>query len=176
MNLRYNNPTDNYQGEESNIVIVSFVRSNASGDIGFMSSPERLNVLLSRARNTLIMIGNPDTFIRSRAGRPLYSRFFSFLKEDGHVYEGLPIQCPRHPNIRADLATPAHFEQNAPNRSCTKPWYAIQYTHRTAPLIEKCSKMLLECGLHMCPSKCHHCDDHSKIVCRQAMGEGWRGD
>lgn len=56
---------DNYQGEESDIVIASLTRSNASNDIGFMMAPERLNVLLSRARNGLIMIGNSNTFTKS---------------------------------------------------------------------------------------------------------------
>lgn len=41
---------DNYQGEEADIVIVSLTRGNNDGDIGFLSAPERLNVLLSRAR------------------------------------------------------------------------------------------------------------------------------
>lgn len=41
-------------------------RSNEAGDIGFMASPERVNVLLSRARNALFMIGNANTFAKSR--------------------------------------------------------------------------------------------------------------
>ncbi|KZV73611.1 hypothetical protein PENSPDRAFT_732801 [Peniophora sp. CONT] len=144
---------DNYQGEESNIVIVSLVRSNSSHDIGFMSSPERLNVLLSRARNALIMIGNPDTFKKSRSGKTLYSRFFSFLKEDGHFYDGLPTRCTRHPDQSADLSAPAHFGQHAPEGGCLKP----------------CDE-LLSCGLHACPHKCH-LDDHSQIKCQRAMSD-----
>ncbi|KAI3547081.1 ATPase [Colletotrichum filicis] len=50
---------DNYQGEESDIVIVSLTRSNNNGDIGFMKAPERLNVLCSRARECLCRIGSP---------------------------------------------------------------------------------------------------------------------
>ena len=40
---------DNYQGEESDIVIACLTRSNDKGDIGFMFAPQRVNVLLSRA-------------------------------------------------------------------------------------------------------------------------------
>ena len=47
---------DNYQGEESDIVIISLVRSNKSGDIGFMKEPQRVNVMLSRARNGYISL------------------------------------------------------------------------------------------------------------------------
>ena len=52
---------DNYQGEESEIFIASLTRSNDNGDIGFMAAPQRLNCLLSRARDGLIIIGNAGT-------------------------------------------------------------------------------------------------------------------
>lgn len=63
---------DNYQGEESDIVVASLSRSNDHHDIGFMSSPQRLNVLLSRARNALILIGNATTFLDARKGKELW--------------------------------------------------------------------------------------------------------
>jgi len=50
---------DNFQGEEARVVIVSLVRSNPSGAIGFLKEPQRVNVLLSRARDALILLGNP---------------------------------------------------------------------------------------------------------------------
>lgn len=50
---------DNFQGEEARVVIVSLVRSNAAGAIGFLKAPQRVNVLLSRARDSLILLGNP---------------------------------------------------------------------------------------------------------------------
>ncbi|KAG4281258.1 hypothetical protein FPRO06_10163 [Fusarium proliferatum] len=59
---------DNYQGEECDIVIVSLTRSNASGDIGFLYARERLVVLLSRARNGMILFGNMETFMKSKKG------------------------------------------------------------------------------------------------------------
>src|SRR4051812_48841287 len=90
--------SDNYQGEESEIVLVSLTRSNVTNDIGFMFSPERLNVLLSRARNALIMIGNFKTFMNARKGKELWTQLFSLLKEGNHIYDGLPIQCDRHPD------------------------------------------------------------------------------
>lgn len=72
---------DNLQGEESDIVIISLTRSNPDGDIGFMISPERLNVLLSRARKAVILIGNPATFMASRRGGELWKAFFDLLAE-----------------------------------------------------------------------------------------------
>lgn len=50
---------DNFQGEEARIILASLVRSNTAGKIGFLYEPERVNVLLSRARDALILVGNP---------------------------------------------------------------------------------------------------------------------
>ncbi len=70
-------------------------RGNKNGDTGFMVSPERLNVLLSRARNALIMIGNAQTFLKSPGGKDLWARFFEVLANGGHIYEGFPVKCDR---------------------------------------------------------------------------------
>jgi hypothetical protein len=49
---------DNFQGEEARIIIASLVRSNTAGKIGFLNEPQRVNVLLSRARDALVLVGN----------------------------------------------------------------------------------------------------------------------
>ncbi|KAF8877918.1 P-loop containing nucleoside triphosphate hydrolase protein [Infundibulicybe gibba] len=113
---------DNYQGEESEIVIVSLTRSNSNHDIGFMFSPERLNVLLSRARNALIMIGNTETFSKSRKGGEIWSKLFGLLKKGNHIYDGLPVACGRHPDRKALLCNPADFDNECPDGGCKEPW------------------------------------------------------
>ena len=52
---------DKSQGSEADVVIVSCVRSNQRGDIGFLSNPNRTNVAISRARCRLLLVGNPHT-------------------------------------------------------------------------------------------------------------------
>ncbi|KAF7355553.1 hypothetical protein MSAN_01472400 [Mycena sanguinolenta] len=143
---------DNYQGEESDIVISCLTRSNSSHDIGFMFSPERLNVLLSRPRNAFIMIGNSDTFLNSRKGKDLWTKFFGLLKNGGHIYDGLPVKCERHPARTAILKSPIDFENECPDGGCKEPCGTI-----------------LNCGLHQCPSKCHQLSDHSKMKCLHIM-------
>ena len=49
---------DNYQGEENDIIILSLVRSNQEGSVGFLGTDNRVCVALSRARNGLYAIGN----------------------------------------------------------------------------------------------------------------------
>jgi len=61
---------DSFQGRESDIVIFSAVRSNAEGDIGFLDDARRLNVMWTRARLALIIIGNRQTM----NGNPLWKR------------------------------------------------------------------------------------------------------
>ncbi|KAJ7650277.1 P-loop containing nucleoside triphosphate hydrolase protein [Roridomyces roridus] len=143
---------DNYQGEESDIVISCLTRSNSSHDIGFMHSPERLNVLLSRPRNAFIMIGNSDTFLNSRKGKELWTKFFGLLSGGGRIYDGLPVHCERHPDRKAILKSPIDFQSKCPDGGCLEP----------------CGTML-KCGLHKCPSKCHQLSDHSKMDCLRVM-------
>ncbi|KAJ5272282.1 hypothetical protein N7478_007407 [Penicillium angulare] len=143
---------DNYQGEESEIVIASLTRSNNSGDIGFMSAPERLNVLLSRARNILIMVGNSETFVSSRKGQKSWGPLINQLKSSNHLYDGLPVKCEQHADKTSLLGTKEDFEREAPDGGCSAP----------------CG-VKLSCGVHECPSKCHQLSDHSKMKCTKII-------
>ncbi|CBF78777.1 hypothetical protein AN7246.2 [Aspergillus nidulans FGSC A4] len=143
---------DNYQGEESDIVIATLTRSNKDGDIGFMSAPQRLNVLLSRARDVLIMIGNSNTFTNSRKGKEVWKPFFDQLQTNGYLYDGLPVKCEQHPQRTAVLQTPEDFNKLCPDGGCDEP----------------CGTKL-NCGLHDCPHKCHQLSDHSKMNCRKVI-------
>jgi superfamily I DNA and/or RNA helicase len=49
---------DNFQGEENEIILVSLVRSNSEGRLGFIKNDNRINVALSRARCGMYVIGN----------------------------------------------------------------------------------------------------------------------
>lgn len=100
---------------------MSLTRGNERGDIGFMRAPERLNVLITRARNCLIMIGNMDTFMHSK-GKDTWVPFFELLKEHSHLYDGFPVRCERHPEKSATLKTPEEFTQYCPDGGCEEPW------------------------------------------------------
>lgn len=97
---------DNYQGEESDIVIASITRSNDDGEIGFMAAPERLNVLVSRARNALIMIGNAETFMNATKGRDEWKKLFDHFKSRGKIYDGFPVKCEKHPDCKMTIRSP----------------------------------------------------------------------
>jgi superfamily I DNA and/or RNA helicase len=56
---------DNYQGEESDIILLSLVRSNENGNVGFLKTENRICVALSRAKYGLYIMGNMDNLYNS---------------------------------------------------------------------------------------------------------------
>ena len=96
-----------------------------------MAAPERLNVLITRARNCLVLIGNMETFKQSKKGVDTWQPFFQLLKEEKHLYDGLPVKCERHPERKALLKNPADFSACAPDGGCTEPWYARRFSRFT---------------------------------------------
>jgi hypothetical protein len=94
---------DNYQGEEADVVLISLVRNNDKGQIGFLADPERVNVLLSRARYGMILLGNAQTLRKgsNKPGRRTWQILLDMLYKGGHVFPGLPTYCQRHPNCTA---------------------------------------------------------------------------
>jgi len=70
---------DGFQGREKEVVIVSFVRSNKSGEIGFLRDLRRLNVSITRAKRKLVLIGDSTTLERNGC----YKRLIESAKERG---------------------------------------------------------------------------------------------
>ncbi|KAL9631181.1 MAG: hypothetical protein Q9164_006026 [Protoblastenia rupestris] len=85
---------DNFQGEEANIVIVSLVRSNKESRCGFLRTTNRINVLLSRAKHGMYIIGNSIT----SSHVPMWTQVIDMLKQAGNIGPSLPLCCPQHPD------------------------------------------------------------------------------
>ena len=67
------NTVDGFQGQERDIVIISLVRSNSEGQIGFLSDLRRMNVAITRARMKLIIMGNAETLSHTKFYKELYA-------------------------------------------------------------------------------------------------------
>ena len=71
------NTVDGFQGQERDIIVLSMVRSNDEGQIGFLRDLRRMNVAITRARMKLIIIGDSSTMTR----HPFYNKLFKLCRE-----------------------------------------------------------------------------------------------
>jgi predicted DNA helicase len=70
---------DGFQGREKEAVVVSLVRSNEAGEVGFLADVRRMNVAITRARKKLVVVGDSATVAR----HPFYERFVRHAQETG---------------------------------------------------------------------------------------------
>lgn len=61
------NTVDSFQGQEKDVIIVSTVRANPSGLIGFLNDDRRTNVAITRSKHLLIIIGHLKTLSTSKS-------------------------------------------------------------------------------------------------------------
>ncbi|MBR4533945.1 MAG: AAA family ATPase [Bacteroidaceae bacterium] len=71
------NTVDGFQGQERDVIVISLVRSNDQGDIGFLRDLRRMNVAITRARMKLIILGDKNTICRM----PFYKRLADYIDE-----------------------------------------------------------------------------------------------
>ncbi|KAM9361314.1 NFX1-type zinc finger-containing protein 1 [Symphorus nematophorus] len=134
---------DKYQGEENDIVLLSLVRSNQQGRVGFLNIPNRVCVALSRAKKGLYCIGNSAMLGQVT----LWSNIFYTLREKDQVGKALTLCCQNHPDRQVKASCAEDFKQ-APEGGCTQP-----------------CDFRLDCG-HVCPRVCHPYDpEHKEYKC-----------
>ncbi|RLF67092.1 MAG: IGHMBP2 family helicase [Thermoplasmata archaeon] len=75
------NTVDGFQGREKEVVVLSLVRSNPQGEIGFLKDYRRLNVALTRAKRKLIIIGNVKTLSMDS----VYKKLVEYVKKNGII-------------------------------------------------------------------------------------------
>jgi len=73
------NTVDAFQGQERDVIAISFVRSNEKGEVGFLNDIRRTNVAMTRAKKKLIMVGDSATL----GSHPFYLELLNFVQEEG---------------------------------------------------------------------------------------------
>ena len=74
------NTVDGFQGQERDVILISLVRSNDEGQIGFLKDLRRMNVAMTRARMKLIILGNKDTMTQ----HPFYKKLWEYVEAINH--------------------------------------------------------------------------------------------
>ena len=136
---------DNFQGEEAQVIIISLVRSNPDQNCGFLRTTNRINVLLSRAKHGMYIIGNSQTY----GHVPMWKTVIEMLQAEGNVGVSIPLCCPKHPDTLIEAATPEDFLMRAPEGGCDLP-----------------CNLRLDCG-HACTFKCHSKPRHDIVICQE---------
>ncbi|XP_048505861.1 NFX1-type zinc finger-containing protein 1-like isoform X3 [Athalia rosae] len=137
---------DNYQGEENKIILLSLVRNNGEGKIGFLKEENRVCVALSRAREGLYIMGNMEDLVIKNT---IWPKIKEVLESENAIGEYLTLHCQIHQGQSVQMWTANDFQQ-CPEGGCLK----------------KCGADLL-CG-HSCTSVCHVLDrEHEKYECKQ---------
>jgi hypothetical protein len=95
---------DAFQGSEREAIVISFVRSNDAGDIGFLGraddGPRRLNVAMTRAKRHCALVGDWNTLRGHRREAPqndctdLYQSIYTDLENSGRVKRPDPSLLP----------------------------------------------------------------------------------
>eukprot|EP00804_Cyclotella_cryptica_P021863 CCRYP_000836-RA/>CCRYP_000836-RA protein AED:0.40 eAED:0.12 QI:0/0/0/0.5/1/1/6/0/1669 len=142
---------DNFQGEESDIVVVSLVRSNKQGSIGFLKEEQRVNVLLSRAKHGMFIVGNASTLQASPKGQHVWQPLLRMLQDQGRLVNALPTVCQIHPNDIVLCKEATDFKKYRPNGGCMRACGAR-----------------LDCG-HACPLTCHPTDLNHALAIKQCV-------
>ena len=156
---------DNYQGEENDIILLSLVRSNDDGKMGFLAEDNRVCVALSRARVGFYVVGNFEMFaLKSK----LWKKIVESLNSAGAIGEELGLYCQNHPDEeRLNVSTAAGFT-GAPDGGCLR-WcearllcghvcaqhcHPYDVNHEQYKCLKPCTKVLCNRG-HVCPGICY---------------------
>lgn len=79
---------DGFQGQERDVIMISLVRANEEGHIGFLNDLRRMNVAITRARMKLMIIGDASTLSK----HAFYKKLYQYIEQKGKVEQ---IDPPR---------------------------------------------------------------------------------
>ena len=160
---------DNFQGEENDIILLSLVRSNTLGKIGFLNIHNRVCVALSRARQGLFCIGNLD-FLSLHSDK--WANIIENLKQLNCVGTGIKLTCFHHPENDLIAIEPQDFDKRIDGGCFLKCDFKLKCGHNCSnychcnndpehlnfQCTKPCEKINPKCG-HKCTKLCYQTDD-----------------
>ena len=154
---------DNFQGEESDIILLSLFRSNSEQRIGFLNESNRICVALSRARQGFYCIGN---FKLLKSKCKLWQEICDDLETKNSIGATLDLVCKRHHKVTS-VRTSREFditfggckmpcgERLICGHACETPCHVSDHFHKKG----QCSKFCVKkCSSndHQCQYRCHY--------------------
>ncbi|TRY69333.1 hypothetical protein TCAL_04452 [Tigriopus californicus] len=138
---------DMFQGDENDVIVVSLVRSNHQGNVGFLNSINRRCVLQSRAKCGFYIVGDESTLIESQ-GAKIWKPFVQSMKKQGCLGPKFPLKCNRHPS-QVEVAT---IEELA------------EIIRQPIKLCSTACGILGNCGIHACIKTCFPKHSHTNCT------------
>ena len=163
---------DNFQGEENDIILLSLVRSNSEGRIGFLAESNRICVALSRARKGFYCIGN---FSLLKSQSKVWKEVCDDLKAKDAIADSLKLVCKTHNNVTSVREASEFNPLGGCNMLCgvrLPCGHACEKKcHTSNHLKDECFKMCLNrCpNEHQCLCRCHY--PHKCPRCRYKMSK-----
>ncbi|KAH9084293.1 hypothetical protein LEN26_001090 [Aphanomyces euteiches] len=163
---------DNFQGNEAQLVIVSTVRSNQKGQTGFLKVFNRVNVMLSRAKHAMILLGSASTIRRSKNAE-MFNKVLDILEDKNLLGPYIDLKCQNH-GAETRVTSAQDMQRLVPHGGCQQPCdarlpcghacnklcHCDDRDHVTTKCLE-CTKAFDSCG-HLCKQKCFE-----KCVCSE---------
>ncbi|PSN32629.1 hypothetical protein C0J52_22378 [Blattella germanica] len=167
---------DNFQGEENDIILLSLVRSNNAGKIGFLKIENRVCVALSRARKGMYIIGNMDILTRNSQ---IWPKIRETLMKQEAIGTHLTLRCQIHPSEFTRVCSASDFNHSPEGgckqlcgadllcgHKCKSVCHVQNREHVNYHCFEQCERIPDKCEfLHQCTRKCwENCGDCLTLV------------
>lgn len=153
------------------MIILSLVRNNNRGSVGFLRTPNRVCVALSRARNGLYILGNMGLLSKAH---PLWAQIEQTLTDNGQLGDGFPLRCDRHHQSSRIVKRLEEFPLGSFCReACGLPLSCSHICqlgcHKTGPHTTRCLELVvkkLNCS-HQHQMPCH--EDIRRFSCTESV-------
>ncbi|KDO27432.1 hypothetical protein SPRG_07020 [Saprolegnia parasitica CBS 223.65] len=157
---------DNFQGNEADFVLVSTVRNNEAGSTGFLKVSNRVNVMLSRAKHGMLLLGSASTLQKCRHAR-MFHTVLDILEHKQLLGNYVELRCEIHGTVNR-ITSVQDMQRLSPDGGCTircdarlpcghacaKLCHPDDPAHVTSVCLEACTRAVAACG-HLCKQRCH---------------------
>ncbi|XP_066147854.1 NFX1-type zinc finger-containing protein 1-like isoform X2 [Euwallacea fornicatus] len=159
---------DNYQGEESDIILLSLVRSNNENKAGFLRIQNRVCVALSRARDGMYIMGNMSVLLASKSENEIWQKINEVLKKQLAIGSKLTLRCQVHNYRYTEVSKANDFYKLieggcdslceadlACEHVCKRLCHIQDRDHSAYNCLEKCNRNLCNTLSHLCQKHCY---------------------